>query len=461
MSEHEFVLKNAEICLSSGRFISDIGIDQGKITALSSQGQMQGKRYLDLMGKLVLPGIIHTHVHMREPGLTHKEDYESGTMAAALGGITAVIDMPNVTPPTTTVERYLAKKEIAASKCYVDYQHWPAPSKPEEVFKFAKLGEIPGFKEFMVKDPKAKYPHIPELSMDDHGILFNLMKAAAEVRMPMLVHGADPSLMHAQAAPFLNDGNYPARFKAYNYNDWWFASRDIGSWIAIALAKLAGMKVHILHLGNGRYTHKYVKQAKEEGQNITGEMEGTWLIEPQSDPMIRKFLEVGYYRPEGFFTDELWQAVNDGTADILQMEHAPHLRSEILSGEKDIWNCPAGLPSLQEMVPLLLAQVNRGKTSLERFVLMTSENPAKLAGIYPRKGTIQVGSDADFCIVNMKEKKVLRNEDMVSKAGFTAYNGYEVQGIPVYTIVRGNIVMEEGKIIGKKGFGEFIPASHK
>lgn len=460
MNELEFILKNAEVCLPSGTFKADIGIAKGKIAALASPGELPGRRFLDVDGKTVLPGVIHTHVHMREPGLAHKEDYESGTMAAAMGGITCVIDMPNVIPPTTTVERYGEKKEIASAKCYVDYQHWPAPVKVEEVYKFAKLGIIPGFKEFMVKDPKAAYPHIPELSMDDHGVLFKLMKAAAEVSIPMLVHGADPSLMHAQAGPFLHDPHYPARFKAYNENNWWFASRDIGSWIAIALARLAGVKVHILHLGNGRYTHRYVKQAKEEGQNVTGEMEGTWLIEPQSDPAIRKWLEIGYYRPACEYTEELWQAVNDGTADILQMEHAPHLRREILSGEKDIWNCPAGLPALQEMVPLLLTQVNRGKTSLERFVLMTAENPAKLAGIFPRKGTIQVGSDADFLVVDMQGKKILRDEEMVSKAGFTAYQGYEVQGIPVYTIVRGQTVMENGKITGRKGFGEFIPARH-
>jgi dihydroorotase (multifunctional complex type) len=460
MPEYDLIIKNGEICLPSGKFSADIGISDGKVLAIAGYGQLTGHEELDITGKIALPGIVHTHVHMREPGLTYKEDYESGTKAAAAGGITCTIDMPNVIPPTTTVERYLEKKEMASNKCIVDYQHWPAPTNADEIKKFAELGIVPGFKEFMVRDPKAKYPHIPEISIEDHGVLFDLMRAAAETNLPMLVHGADSPLMHAQAAPNLNDNSYSSRFKSYNYNDWWFASRDIGSWVAISIARLARLKVHILHLGNGRYTHKYVREAKEEGQDVTGEMEATWLIEPQKDKTIRKWLEVGYYRPECEYTDELWEAVNDGTADVLLMEHAPHTREEIIAGEKDIWNAPAGLPSMQEMIPMLLTQVNKGKTTLERFVLLTAESPAKLAGIYPRKGTIQIGSDADFTIVDMNAKKTISSEGLISKANFTPWEGYTVQGLPDYTIVRGKIVMDHGNILGTPGFGKFVAANH-
>jgi dihydroorotase (multifunctional complex type) len=460
MSNYDLIIKNGEICLPSGRFHLDIGIEGEKIVALAKVGHLSGRKELDVSGKIVLPGVIHTHVHMREPGFTHKEDYESGTKAAAAGGITCTIDMPNVIPVTTTVERYLEKKELASTKAYVDFQHWPAPTEPEEVYKFGKLGVVPGLKEFMVRDPKAQYPHIPELSLADHGRLFDLMKATAEIGLPMLVHGADPELMHALARPNLNDNSYAARFRSYNYNNWWFASRDIGSWVAIMIARLAGMRVHILHLGNGRYTHKYVRQAKEEGQDLTGEMEALWLIEKQTDPTRRKWLEVGFYRPECEYTEELWEAVNDGTVDVLVMEHAPHHRDEILAGENDIWNAPAGFPALQEMVPLLLTQVNKGKTSLEQFVQLISENPARLAGLYPRKGTIQVDSDADFTIVDMKAKTTIRAEDVISKAQISPWVGYTVEGIPIYTIVRGEIVMDNGKVIGQKGYGEFVPANH-
>lgn len=460
MGSYDLIVKNGVICLPSGRFPMDIGIEDGKIDALAKPGQLSGSKELDVSGKIVLPGIVHTHVHMREPGLTHKEDYESGTKAAAAGGITCTIDMPNVSPPTTTIERYLEKKELASSKAYVDFQHWPGPVKMEEVYKFGKLGGVAGIKEFMVRDPKAKYPHIPELSIANHGDLFDLMKATAEIGLPMLVHGADSDLMYAMARPHLHDNSYGARYKAYNYNNWWFASRDIGSLVAIMIARLAGMKIHILHLGNGRTTHRYVRQAKEEGQNVTGEMEATWLIEKQTDATRRKWLEVGYYRPECEYTDELWEAVNDGTTDVLLMEHAPHHVKEILAGENNIWDAPAGLPSLQEMVPLLLTQVNRGRMSLERFVLLTAENPARLAGLYPQKGTIQIGCDADFTVVDMKAKKIIRNSDVISKVEFTPWDGYEAVGIPVCTIVRGTVVMKDGKIVGKKGYGKFVPASH-
>lgn len=460
MMHFDVIIKNGEICTPSGRFQLDVGVREGKIVTLANPGQLSGENALDMTGKIVLPGVIHTHVHMREPGLTYKEDYESGTKAAAAGGITCTIDMPNVEPPTTTVERYLEKKEMASRKAYVDFQHWAGPVKPEEIHNFAKLGGIPGIKEFMVRDPKAEYPHMPELSIANHGDLFLLMKATAEVSLPMIVHGEDPDLMRAIALPFLNDNSYSARFKSYNYNNWWFSTRDIGSMVAIMMARLAGTKIHILHMGQGRYMHRYVKRAKEEGQDITGELESTWLIEKQTDPKRRKWLELGNYRPECDYSDELWEAVNDGTVEVMLFEHAPHTRDEVLAAEKDVWSAPGGLASIQDMVPLLLTQVNKGKTSLERFVLLTSENPARLAGLYPRKGAIQVGSDADFTVVDMKAEKTIREDEVISKVNFTPWEGYTVKGIPVYTIVRGNIVMQDGKIIGKKGYGEYIAANH-
>ncbi|MCK5551890.1 MAG: dihydroorotase family protein [Deltaproteobacteria bacterium] len=460
MMHFDVIIKNGEICTPSGRFQLDIGVREGKIVTLANPGQLSGRNELDLTGKIVLPGVIHTHVHMREPGLTYKEDYESGTKAAAAGGITCTIDMPNVEPPTTTVERYLEKKEMASRKAYVDFQHWAGPVKPEEIYNFAKLGGIPGIKEFMVRDPKAEYPHMPELSIANHGDLFLLMKATAKVGLPMIVHGEDPDLMRAIALPFLGDNSYSARFESYNYNNWWFSTRDIGSMVAIMMARLAGTKIHVLHMGQGRYMHRYVKRAKEEGQDITGELESTWLIEKQTDPKRRKWLELGNYRPECDYSDELWEAVNDGTVDVMLFEHAPHTRDEVLAAEKDVWSAPGGLASIQDMVPLLLTQVNKGKTSLERFVLLTSENPARLAGLYPRKGAIQVGSDADFTVVDMKAKKTIREDEVLSKVNFTPWEGYDVTGIPVCTIVRGNIVMQDGKIVGKKGYGEYIAANH-
>ncbi len=456
----DLVIVNGEVCTPSGRARQDVGVQGGKIAALAAPGQLKGRQELDVAGKVVLPGVIHTHVHMRESGLTYKEDYESGTKAAAAGGVTMTLDMPNVQPPTTTVERYLAKKEIASKKCFVDFQHWPGPTDPKEIYNFAKLGGVPGIKEFMVRDPKAKYPHMPELAIPDHGVLFKLMKATAEVGLPMLVHGENPELMAAIAEPFMGTNTKEARFNAYNYGNWWFQTRDIGSMIAIMIARLAGVKLHVLHMGQGRYMHRYVKQAKEEGQAVTGELESTWLVEKQTDPERRKWLELGNYRPECDYADELWEAVNDGTVDCMLLEHAPHHKKEVLAAEKNVWEAPGGLAAIQDMVPLLLTQINKGKTTLERFALLTAENPARLAGIWPRKGAIQVGSDADFCIVDMNAQKTIRHEDVISHVEFTPWNGYVAKGLPVYTIVRGVVVMDHGQVVGKMGHGQYVPASH-
>jgi dihydroorotase (multifunctional complex type) len=464
--DFDLVIKGGEICVPSGRFRLDIGVQGEKIAALATPGQLSGQKELDVSGKTVTPGFIHPHVHMREPGLEYKEDYESGTMAAAAGGFTCTIDMPNVQPVTTTVERYLEKKELASGKAYVDFQHWPGPTKPDEIRKFGKVSGIPGIKEFMVRDPKAKYPHMPELAIANHGDLFLLMQATRDIGHRMLIHGEDPDLMYAMSLPFLDDKKYTARNELTSYkiagtnSTWQFATRDIGSTVAIMMARLAGMKVHILHIGQGRYMHRYVKRAKEEGQDITGELESLWLVEKQTDPKIRKRLELGNFRAECDYAEELWEAVNDGTVDIVLMEHAPHTLDEIMGAENDVWDAPGGVPTLQEMMPLLLTEVNRGKTSLERLVLLTSENPARIAGLYPRKGAIQVGSDADLAVIDMKKKLKLSDKDMISRTGFTAFDGYTVTGVPIYTIVRGQIVMQDGKVTGKKGYGKYIPSSN-
>lgn len=456
----ELVLKNGTVVRPSGKSNEDIGISNGKIVAIANPGSLTGLKEIDLKGKMILPGIIHTHVHMREPGVTHKEDYESGTKAAAAGGITCTIDMPNVNPPTTTPERYRDKIVIASKKSYVDYQHWPGPTSAEAVYKLHEMGGMPGMKVFMVRDPKATYPHMPELAIANHGQLYQIMEATAKVGLPLLVHGEVPELMQVLSEPFLEINTKEARFNSYNYNDWWFSTRDIGSLIAIQLAKLSGVKLHVLHMGQGRYMHRYVKQAKEEGMMITGELESTWLIEKQTDPVRRKWLELGNYRPECNYSEELWEAVNDGTVDCMLLEHAPHHRDELLAAENDVWNAPGGLPAIQDMVPLLLTQVNKGKTTLERFTLLTSENPAKLAGLYPRKGAIQVGSDADFTVVDMNAKKTIKESEVLSKVEFTPWDGYEVHGVPVYTIVRGEVVMENGVVVGKMGYGTYIKANH-
>jgi dihydroorotase-like cyclic amidohydrolase len=484
----DMVVKNGEICVPSGRYMADIGIAGGKITAIANPGALSGDNVLDAKGKIVAPGFIHPHVHMREPGFEYKEDYESGTKCAAAGGFTMTIDMPNVQPTTTTVERYLDKKKIASGKAYVDFQHWPGPMDAQGVYDFVKVGGMPGMKVFMVEDPKATYPHMPELSIADHGKLYKIMKATAEVGLPILVHGEDPPLLRALAEPYLNDNNYKARTNALAHGDWFFPTRDVGTMSAIQIAQLAGVKLHILHIGQGRYMHRYLRRVKQEGWNFTGELESLWLVEKQKDPKIRKWLQLGNFRQECTYSEELWESVNDGTIDIILMEHAPHHRDEILKAEHEVWDAPAGIPTLQEMLPLLLNEVNRGRTSLERFIRCTSENPARLAGLYPRKGAIQVGSDADLSIIDMKAKRTFRNErkgaiqvgsdadlsiidmkakrtfrneDVLSNTEYTPWVGYTVTGVPVCTIVRGNVVMEDGKIVGKKGYGEYIPSMHK
>jgi len=220
-------------------------------------------------------------------------------------------------------------------------------------------------------------------------------------------------------------------------------------------ARLAEVRLYVLHLGVmpvGAY--EMVRHAKQElGQTVYGELEATsMLMTKQQAEKVGPFTYLWAHSPE-----EARRSLKNGVTDVLVVEHAPHTREEVSPGWQDNFSVPLGITGAQEFIPLMLDQVNSGILTLEDLVRFCSENPAKIFGLYPKKGTIQVATDADFTIVDMGKKAILTEKDMHSRTGFTSWEGMEVSGMPVYTIVRGRVIMENGNIVTHPGVGRFVP----
>ena len=223
-------------------------------------------------------------------------------------------------------------------------------------------------------------------------------------------------------------------------------------------AQLAKVRLYVLHLSvmpEGAY--EMIRHAKEElGQQVYAELEATAMLMPREQ--AEKIGPRAYWW--AYNPDPGWQSIYKGIADTIVVEHAPHSKQEVEAGWKDNFSIPLGITGIQEFVPLMLTQVNKQRLTLEDFVRLASENPAKIFGLHPQKGAIQVGPDADFTIVDMNARRVFKAADMYSKTGFTSWEGMEIAGMPVHTVIRGYQVAERGKIIANPGFGKFTTPSH-
>lgn len=452
----DLVLRGADVVTPGGVIRADIAVKDGKIAGLSA-GEMTpaAVEAIDATGKVILPGGVDTHTHLREPGFTHKEDIVSGTRTAAAGGYTMVAGMPNVDPVTTTVERYLDAIEIYKQRSLVDFNHNPSPTRLEEIQGLADAGAL-GFKVYMITDKGASYPHMPELGMHHQGKLFEIAEKVGKTGRPLMVHPNNQELIDtlSDRAIKAGDTSYQtvARLSA-SYDGIVF---DSAISYLCRMQEVLGFHLHVLHLRSPRSV-KVIGDAKRAKQKVTAE------INPHMLFLCNDWNEIERLGPYALnlwngpdTTDLLWECLRDGTLDVIGSDHAPHLREEKEIGWTNMFAAANGTPKIQETLPLFLDQVHAGRISLERLAEVFSSSPAKIFGLYPRKGAIQVGSDADLVVVDPNKRQVLRNEDMLSKCGWSSWDGREVVGATLHTLVRGTFVYRDGKVVGKPGHGTHI-----
>jgi len=435
------ILKNGTIVTSQESKLCDIAVSNGKIvkTELLSPSDTADIIY-DAKGKHILPGIIDAHVHFRDPGLTEKEDFETGSIAAAMGGVTTIADMPNTLPATSNVDSFNKKLIIAKEKSCVDFGLFALLNNKnlEEIDDLKKSG-IFGFKVFLgTSTGDIAAPPLPVLLKQmevcaGNGVRIGFHCESNEINQYHTSALSTKSnetdgIMLAQARPVVSE--------AYALNN------------AVFFARRTNAKIHIHHV-TSLDSVILLAEAKKKGIDISAETCPHYLL-LDCDNYTHKV-----YPPirDGDHRGCLWDAIQDGIIDMIASDHAPHTASE---KSLPLREAPAGLCGVETLVPLMLNEVNSGSITLNDFARIASEAPAKIWGIYPQKGSLLPDSDADFTIVDMNMKKEISVDELNSKSKTSPYDGMEVQGFPVAAIVRGEFVMKDNVFTGNKGFGRLV-----
>ena len=432
---------------------ADVLIDEGRVVGIVDPGQAgEAQETIDATGRWVLPGIIDTHAHTREPGYTHKEDFHTASRAAAVGGITTMIDMPNVEPPTDTLEKFEEKRELAAAKSIIDWGHWAAGTNPVEVKKMAEAGAT-GFKIFQVS---GAYPHDPRLAVNDEGKLVQVFRAISELGLPCLVHPFNQSLFEQLSEEAFAAGkpsNWQTFSEVYTTDAIWHTAVNT----LINLQALTGVRLQVVHT-HSKGSIQLLREAKERGQRVTASVDPKYYHLTKDDLLRLK----GRACPGGYITEEpdrmaaIWKALEDGTIDMIDSDHAPHTLEELEELDTDAWNAAMGSPQYDWQYSITLTDVADGKLSLRRAVELLSEAPARLLGIFPQKGALLPGSDADLVLVDPREKHVLTDDNLQTKVGWTPYLGREVTGVVKLTMLRGTVIAKDREVLGEAGFGRYV-----
>ncbi len=431
----DLVIKNARIFLNDALQPAEIAVDNGKITKVGKIIVVEAfDRVIDARGALVLPGAIDVHVHFRDPGMTKKENWYTGSCAAAAGGVTTVIDHPNTIPPAIDSDSF-KKKQKEAKKSIIDYGiNAGVTQNLKSLKELWELGAI-AFGEIFLAESTAS------LNMN-YRILKDALEVIGDLGAVACIHAEDEETRN-KFVHILKGNLAPESYSKSRPN--------MCEKIAVEKAlKLAGnAKLHFCHI-SAHESLETIRKAKAENTNITCEAAPHHLFLTTKD--YRRLGTLGKMNPplrDYHSQQSLWKGINDGTIDIVASDHAPHLEHEKMT---DIWTAPAGVPGVETMMPLMLMAVKRNLLTLSRLIEVTSQNPARIFSL--KKGALAVGYDADMIIAG--EAREIRKEKLHSKAGWTPYNG--MMGMfPRMTISRGDIVFEDDAIIAKRGRGRFIP----
>jgi allantoinase len=450
VSAKRTLIAGGAVAADYGVFSADVLVEGERIVSLSEPGAVDGAdELIDATGLVVMPGAIDPHAHFEDPGHTEREDFATGTMAAAAGGITTVIEHPLTYPPVTTAALYREKREMAKEKVVVDFGLWgalTAPSLPEMHDQW-KEGAF-GFKAFMPFSEPA-YPHVT-----DAEFLAGMDEAAALGAL-VLVHAENDSLLQAGLARMQAAGRRDPM--AHHESRPPFIEEEAVH-RALFLAEHACVRIQIVHVSSPA-SAQLVREAKDAGQPASMEICPHHLL-LDLDDLIR-LGPYGRCAPalrDRALVEDLWRFVLDGTADSLVSDHCAYTVEEKEPGWEDIFAAPLGCQVMQETVPLVLDEAfHRRGMSLDAFVRFSSSNAARIVGLYPRKGSLRPGSDADIAILDLDtEWEVDAKAQQFSKNPWSPFDGRKARARVVRTMVRGETVYLEGEILAEPGSGRFV-----
>lgn len=447
----DLYLKNATIVNESGEFRGGVVIEGEKIAkVVEGVPDIDSQSQVDIDGKILMPGIVDSHVHFEDPGKTEWEEFSTGCMAAAAGGITTVMDMPvDSEPPTTSCSNYQVKLDAIAPKAITDFALWGGlvDNNLDNLESLDAEGVI-GFKAFMEETGVDSF----KCAKDD--ILFAGLKKVSELGNLVAVHAENDWVVRYLVGKLQAEGRTDRRA--------WIESRPIETEAeaiqrAVYWAQVTGGNLHVVHATTAAGV-KSVAKAKLLNAHVTVETGPNFLFFDEDDFLrLGPLLKMGpSVRPRAE-VEKLWECVLAGDVDVIGSDHSPSSWMEKAPGENNVWKGWGGVGGIQSMLPVMLTEgVHKRGLKLSDLVRMMSGNPARLFGIYPQKGNLSSGADADLVIIDLDKKWTLREDQLLSKNTQSPYIGYEYQGKVERTILRGETIYQDGKILAKPGFGKLL-----
>jgi len=419
----DLLVRGGLVATPNGIALADVGVIGGRIAAIGSFPDAKAAEVFEAKGLHVLPGVMDTQVHFREPGNAHKEDLETGSLAAILGGVTAVFEMPNTNPPTTTRAAIEDKLARAKGRMYCDHAFY-AGATPQNIGALAELEKLPGvcgIKAFLGSSTGTL------LLAKSEDILAALKAGTRRVA----VHSEDEDRMIARK--HLAERGKPETHPVWRDTE----SARMSTERVLRLARQAGRRLHVLHVTTGDEIPlladaKDIATAETTPQHLT-------LSAPECYERIGTYAQMNPPIRDESHRLALWQAVREGVIDVIGSDHAPHTREE---KDKTYPDTPSGMPGVQTLATILLDHVNKGNLTLERFIDLTASGPQRIFGI-AGKGRIARGYDADFTIVDLGLTRTIENKWIASRCGWTPFDGMKTKGWPVATILRGTVVMRD------------------
>lgn len=456
MTTYDLVIKGGTVVTDSIIFKGNIAIDGEKVAAwLSPSDSFEASTVINAKGMLVLPGLIDVHVHFRDPGLTHKEDFLTGTKGAAAGGVTVVLDMPNTVPPVIDGTTLRQKIEAVAPKSLVDFGLYGAASaySLNHIDEMVKIGTI-GFKTYMVlPQEKASENLYDKVSVISSTELLRVFDKVSKTSSVHAIHAEDNALVSYLSSKLKDEGR---RDFVSHFDSRPNLAEEIAVYNVLGLSRLFNNKIHISHLST-KEALALIKRAKANGIDVSCETCPHYFYITK-DHLISKgpYAKVNPPLRNKEDVESLRLGLRDGSIDMVASDHAPHNKEEKESGMENIWLSPPGTPGVETVLPLTMRLVDEGNLSLSKLVSLVCTNPAKRFNLYPIKGSLNPGSDADLILVKPERWKI-RADILQTKSWETfMLDGEEGYGLVMLTLLRGRIVYEKDVGFGKPGKGKLL-----
>lgn len=422
----DLIVRGGEVVNHAGRGLADVGVIAGKIAAVGDLAHSSAGEVFDATGLAVLPGVIDSQVHFREPGLEWKEDLETGSRCAVLGGVATVFEMPNTEPVTTDESTLADKLARAKGRMHCDHAFYVGGTHDNAPW-LGELERLPGccgVKVFMGASTGSL------LVADDEGVAAVLKS----INRRGTFHSEDEYRL-AERRPLARTGDWTSHPEVRDAESAIRSTRRL-----VGLAKALGKRIHVLHVTTAEEIafladHKDVASVELTPQHLT-------LTGPEAYERLKGFAQMNPPIRDAHHQAALWRGIEMGLADVLGSDHAPHTREE---KARPYPASPSGMPGVQTLVPVMLTHVAHGRLSLERFVDLTSHGPNRIFGLAD-KGRLAEGFDADLTIVDLKARRTITHQMMATRSGWTPFDGFEAEGWPVATIIRGRTVMRDGEI---------------